>query len=274
MGGGLFNAPGATARFQGSKTSTTVTVATFSANQAIGGRGGLANHGGLGKNEPAGATNFGGGGQGGFGQGGSGGAGGTGGSGEGGGFYNAGSASFTTIALNLTSNQAIGSRGTPGGNGGSGIGSNGGLALEGGSGGPAGNALGGNGGNGGAGGNALGGGALNASTGTLVIAPRLGAKKGSKQSKSTSTITDNQAIGGPDGNGGLGGPAVAGSSGAPNPHPGSATPGLAGRPGTPSEGIGGGLNLVAGGHVTLDNTTVATNSASTSNPDIFGTFSQ
>jgi hypothetical protein len=138
----------------------------------------------------------------------------------------------------------------------------------------AGNAQGGHGGNSGSGGDGLGGGVLNASTGTLVIAPRLGAKKGSMQAKSTSTITSNQAAGGIAGIGGFGGSAIAGSSGTPNPHLGQATTGNPGSPGASGKGIGGGLNLVSGGQAKLDNTTVATNQASTSNADIFGTFTQ
>ena len=55
------------------------------------------------------------------------------------------------------------------------------------------------GGNGGVGSNGLGGGIFNGTTGTLTISPRLGTRKGSRQSNATNTITANHADRGPEG---------------------------------------------------------------------------
>ena len=107
---------------------------------------------------------------------------------------------------------------------------------------------------------------------TLVIAPRLGALPGSKQSKATNTITGNQATAGPAGAGGAGGSAFAGAGGSMAAR-GGVIPGKAGKAGTAGMGIGGGLDLIAGGHATIDNTTVTGNHASTSDNDVAGTFS-
>ena len=109
-------------------------------------------------------------------------------------------------------------------------------------------------------------------TGVLVIAPRLGARSGSRQSKAIGSITSNQANGGYHGQAGLGG-AASGGLGADGGQNGIATPGA---PGvliiTFGSGIGGGLDLVVGGNVTLRNTKVTGNHASTSGNDVSGTF--
>ena len=101
-------------------------------------------------------------------------------------------------------------------------------------------------------------------SGTLTIAPRLGTKKGSKQSKATDTITANQANGGPAGLGGAGGGAAGGQGQAPGGTAGQAFPGTPGVAGVAGAGIGGGLELFPGGHVTIDNTNITGNTASTS----------
>jgi hypothetical protein len=48
------------------------------------------------------------------------------------------------------------------------------------------------------------------------------------------------------------------------------TPGTAGSAGT---GTGGGLDLMATGTAKIDNTTIASHHASSTNDDVFGTFS-
>ena len=114
---------------------------------------------------------------------------------------NAGSASLTGVTVNFQSNSATGAGGGHGGAGGFSSGGEGGIGTTGGyrfSG------VGGTGGDGGVGNAGLGGAIFNATTGTLTIAPRTGARRGSKQSKSTDTITANQAIGGPAGLAGAG----------------------------------------------------------------------
>ena len=126
-------------------------------------------------------------------------------------------------------------RGSAGGDGGfAGIGHGGDgtdATTTGGSGGDGFGDGGGNGGNGGNGGDALGGGGFNSPSATLVIAPRLGAKKKSQQANATSTVTDNQAIAGAGGPAAPGGVAFAGAGGKPNGKPGTAFPGKPGAPG-------------------------------------------
>ena len=93
--------------------------------------------------------------------------------------------------MNFTSNQANGGFGGIGGVGAEGVGGDGANGSP--HGGNGGNAFGGNGGNGGNAGNADGGAINNLASGILTIKPRLGAKKGSKQSKATDLITGNSA---------------------------------------------------------------------------------
>ena len=209
------------------------------------------------------------GGDGGFGVGANGGNGGAAGAGVGGGLDNGGTASFTGITVNFTNNQATGGTGGMGGRGGFGQGGSGG---DGGLGGSGATGKGGDGGTGGAGGSGLGGGIFNQTTGTLTIQPRLGAKKSSKQSKATDTITGNQANRGLGGAGWLGGGAQAGLGGTPGGFPGTAILGTAGTTGPSGVGIGGGLDLLPGGTVVIDDTTITGNQASTNDNDVSGTF--
>ena len=55
-------------------------------------------------------------------------------------------------------------------------------------------------------------------------------------------------------------------------HAGPAFPGTPGASGLSGTGIGGGLNLLAGGTVVIDDTNITGNHATTSNDDVFGTF--
>ena len=125
--------------------------------------------------------------------GGTGGAGGGAGDGDGGGLSNSGTASFIGVTVNFTSNVAISANG---GNGGEGGAADSGFAGNGAAGGRGGDATGGAGGDGGFSSFGIGGGIHNANNASLVINPRLHAKKRSSQSKATidfTTITGNLA---------------------------------------------------------------------------------
>ena len=95
---------------------------------------------------------------------------------------------------------------------------------------------------------------------------------GSKQSKATDTVTGNQANRGPGGAGGLAGGVVAGDGGTPHGTAGAAFPGSPGAAGVAGVGVGGGLDLLPGGTVVIDNTTITGNTASTTDNDVSGTF--
>ena len=117
----------------------------------------------------------------------------------------------------------------------------------------------------------MGGGIFNATTGTLTLKPRLGAKKGSKQAKATDVITANQALAGVGRAGGHRGrrhaPAAA------EPPAGSTAPPTAGQPGATdlfSVGVGGGIATF--GTANVDNTTISGNHASTNDNDVDGTL--
>jgi hypothetical protein len=129
------------------------------------------------------------------------------------------------------------------------------------------------GGNGGDGGNGGGGAINNLASGVLTINPRLGAKKGSKQFKATDVITGNSAHAGPGSAGGSLGVAQAGTGGSPSGAAGTSFPGHFGTAGTAGTGVGGGLDLITGGTVVIDNTTISGNSATTTDNDVHGTFS-
>jgi hypothetical protein len=94
------------------------------------------------------------------------------------------------------------------------------------------------------------------------------------QAGATSLIQSNQATGQVPGQAGGAGAATPGTGGTPGGALGFFRNGTAGRPGVAGMGIGGGLYLSSAGGATLDDTTVASNRASTSDPDIAGTFSQ
>jgi hypothetical protein len=228
--------------------------------------------GGNGSGSDAGAT-------GGTSAGGVGGSGGTAGSAMGGGVYNGGGATLTnTTGLTILSNGAFGDQGGSGGTGGLAIsfqGGNGG-GSSGGNGGAGGAAFGNHGGDGGLGGEGLGGGLFNAAGGTviasLLINPRLHARKGSKQSKATDLITSNQALSGTGESPGSGGAATAGAGGSPGGANGVATQGANGVAHPLSIGSGGGIFAVA--TAVIDFTSITGNTASTLDNDVDGSVSQ
>ncbi len=265
QGGGLFNAAAGTVAFQsqsrkGSKAAPESVITNNQANGGGGGAGGIGGAGGGGSGGNSGGSP-GIGGSAGSVTAGAGGAGGAANEGLGGGLFNAGSASFTDDTVNFTTNQATGAIGGNGGNGGEASGETGGTGLPAGS---NGNATGGNGGNAGDGGTGLGGGLFDATTGTLVINPRLGVKKNSKQNNATDIITGNKANAGGAGSPGAGGLAQV-ASGA------TATNGTAGTAASAGVGVGGGIVIV--GTATIDNTTITGNTATTNDNDVDGTFS-
>jgi hypothetical protein len=189
----------------------------------------------------------------------------TGGDGIGGALDNAGTVSFTGVTVNFTQNQANGGAGGRGGDGGLGVGGAGGRGAVGGHGGPG---TGGTGGSAGAGGVGLGGAIFNAGNASLTIDPRLGAKKGSRQSKATNLITANQANRGLGGAGGKGGIGVGGPGGQPNGGIGLSVNGTTGADGAPGTGSGGGLVQSPTKAVVIMNTTITGNTASTENNDV------
>ncbi len=207
---------------------------------------------------------------------GSGGSGGLGDVGAGGGLFDAGTASFTGVTVNFTKNQAVGGSAGNGGNGGIDAFGGFGGAGHGGRGGNGGNATGGNGGNAGAiSGIGEGGGIAVDTSGTLVLKPRLGAKKGSKQAGATDVITSNSATPGGLGTAGLPGANIApgtGTGGSPGGNNGTLTVGHPGQVLAVQHSIGGGIAIFGNGKATADNTSVTGNSAIT-DPNIEGTLS-
>jgi hypothetical protein len=129
-------------------------------------------------------------------------------------------------------------------------------------------AYGGKGGDGGDGGFGLGGGISELSAGLLTIKPRQGARTGSRQSRATSVIRANHANAGLAGMAAGGGATTAGSGGTPNGTAGQASPGGAGKDGLAGVGVGGGLNSLVGKQVTLEDTTITGNTASTAGDDV------
>jgi hypothetical protein len=162
------------------------------------------------------------------------------------------------VTVTFTSNQAASGNG---GNGGAGGAATGGGAQ--------GSAPGGDGGDGGEGARGVGGGIFNATTATLTLQPRLGAKKGSKQARANDVITANQALAGSGGQGGAGGGATAGGGISPFGINGVATSGQPGANNPFSVGVGGGLANFGTAHV--DNTIITGNHASTNDPNVDGT---
>ena len=110
-------------------------------------------------------------------------------SGQGGGLFDAGTASFTGIVVNFRANAVVAGLGGDGGSGGEADGGGGGNGGQNGTGGNSGLAQSGGGGRGGNGSTGRGGGILVATTGALILKPRLGTKK----SRATDTITADSA---------------------------------------------------------------------------------
>ena len=274
-GGGLINFNGGTVSITAPKKSRSPAASSFTANLAAGGAGGDGGVAGNGFGGAGGDSSGTGskGGDGGFGVSGGGGNGGAAGSCDGGGLANAGSVSFVGITVNFAANQANGGSGGSGGANGRGDGGDGGDASTGGNGGDGGElALAAKGGDGGSGAASFGGGIENLPSGNLTIKPQAGARKGSRQSMATNLITANQANAGLGGSGGAAGSAQPGAGGIPNGTVGQIFVKGAGAAGLSSTGIGGGLDLLTGGTVSIDNTTINDNTATTSNNDVVGTF--
>jgi hypothetical protein len=269
-GGGLANFPAGIVSFKAPKNSQSPAGITFSANQANGGMGGLGGHGEGGRGGNGAFPGSLAGGKGGGGESGNGSVGGVAGNGNGGGLANAGSVSFTGITVNFSGNEASGGLG---GNGGDARDGRGGAGGNGTSGGPGGPAYGGSGGNGGDGGDGFGGAINNLPSGIITIKPRLGARKGSKQSRAVNQFTKNLANQGDGGGGGTNGTATPGPGGSPSGTTGAIDPSLPGGRGIHGMGVGGGLDLDVGGTAVIDNTTVTGNQASSSGNDVAGSFS-
>jgi hypothetical protein len=193
------------------------------------------------------------------------GIGGSGGNGSGGGLANFGAASFTGITIDFRANLATGGAGGQGGAGGTAFAGNGGGGNTGGNGFTA---TGGNGSDGGAGGRGLGGAIWTSLSSRLTIDPRLGAKRGSKQSMASNTITLNQANLGAGGAGGAGGDAQGGRAGLPGGVAGLRFPGRPGNSVPAGTGLGGGVARFAGGNITIENTNITGNIAATTDNDV------
>ena len=280
-GGGLFNASGATVTFKAGGNTSSPPVSTFSMNQADGGSGG---NGGTGGSATAGNGGNGGtggvpagtsGGNAGSATSGSGGSGGLGDVGVGGGLLDAGTASFTGVTVDFTKNQAAGGPAGSGGNGGIDAYGGYGGAGHGGPGGNGGNATGGNGGNAGAiSGTGEGGGIAVDPSGTLVLKPRLGAKKGSKQAGATDVITGNSATPGAPGTAGSPGANIAPGTGTGGSPPGKNGVFTVGQPGhvlAVKHSIGGGIAIF--GIARGASHTLVTGNSATVGANIDGTFS-
>ena len=175
---------------------------------------------------------------------------------------------LTGITVDFVANQASGGAGGHGGAGSEGFGGNGGNGGGGKVGGDGFTGTGGNGGNGGTGGRGVGGGIWSAASSTLTIDPRLGAKKGSKQSKARDTITLNLANFGVGGAGGAAGNGGGGKGGLPGGTAGLAFPGKPGAPAVGGSGIGGGLYQSTSSAVTIANTDITGNTASNRDNDV------
>jgi hypothetical protein len=272
QGGGLFNQNGATVSFGTPNHSKPAPASAFTGNHAVGGEGGQGGEGGGAASGAGGNATGSRGGNGGTAFGGKGGAGGAGNEGAGGGLFNAGAASFLGVTLSVINNQAEGASGGKGGKGGNEISGQGGNAITTGNGGHGGDIVNSSGGNGGVGGTGIGGGLFDANTGTLVIKPRLGAKKGSSQAKATDTITLNDAGFALGATGGAVGIPVLGIGGTPNGHFGTViSNGTVGTKGSNGVGVGGGIAII--GTATIDDTNITGNHASNNDDDVDGTFS-
>jgi hypothetical protein len=262
----MFNAAGGSVIIRPQNNRAATPISIFSGDQANGGDGGIGaaagtGNGGLGgTGGPAGVGGFGG-----FAAQGNGGSASAAGDGIGGALDNNGVVSFVGVTVNITKNRSNGGAGGRGGTGGLAAGGDGGRGVVGGRGG---DADGGIGGQGGAGGRGSGGGIFNAKGAILTIDPRLGARKGSRQSKATDTITANQATGRTGGEAGSGGAAFAGLGGNPNGTIGRSNQGIARTGASSGAGLGGGVAIFPGLSVKIDNTNIAGNTASTAANDV------
>jgi hypothetical protein len=270
-GGGLNNFSGGIVSITAPKNSRSPAASLFTLNDVGAGPGGNGGGGGAAiggaGGDSSGAGSKGGSGESGYGS--SAGKAGAAGNDVGGGLTNAGTVSFTGITVNFTHNRAFGTLGGYGGGGGA---ANGGDGGNGASGGDGGDAYAGDGADAGESGNGSGGGIANFAGATLTIEPRLDAKKRSQQSKATNLISANEADGGTGNLGSDAGVPQAGAGGSPSGAAGHTHPGSAGVTAQNGTGAGGGLDLVAGGIVLIDDTTVTGNTATTSDNNVFGTF--
>jgi hypothetical protein len=116
----------------------------------------------------------------------------------------------------------------------------------------------------------LGGGIFNATGAKLTLDPRLGARKGSRQSKAVDNVTANQANRGLGGPGGQGGDGFGGSGGRLNGAAGAGLAGPAGPAGLAGAGVGGGVVRDTSLIVTINNTNITGNTASTTGNDVGG----
>ena len=200
---------------------------------------------------------------------------------EGGGVFNEGDASFNGVTVNITSNQANGQfqfegkseTGGVGGDGGDGGGATGGTGGN--DNGDGGDAIAGNGGNAGEGCVGLGGGLINVATGTLSMNPQLGAPEEIETGEGHRPHLEQPGRQRSGRRRGAPGPALRGVQGAGGSGViGTSTQGAEGTvDNSDSQGIGGGAAFITGGSATLDNVTISGNTASTSDPDVYGTFS-
>ena len=106
------------------------------------------------------------------------------------------------------------------------------------------------------------------------MTPQLGARKKSKQAKTTDLISSNKAESAPDATAGDGGGATGGNGTSFNGLDVVASSGAVGTASNClSAGIGGGAAFVAGRSAVPDNTTISGNRASRSDNDVVDTFS-
>jgi len=237
---------------------------TFLSNLAEGGSGGAAGDGGKAQGGDGGSSWHTTGGRGGNAQGGLGARGGAAGSARGGAVYNNGKAILQGITLDLRGNTAANGIAAGGGIGGNASSGYGGDGFAGASGGAGGSARAGDGGSGGFGAISFGGGIYNGGAGTLLINPRLGAPRGSGQSKATNTLSGNASLTAAESAGGKAGtPTVGlGGSGSTQGASGTPTPGLDGMNSTQGNSFGGGVSNDISGTATIKFSTISGNSSS------------
>jgi hypothetical protein len=117
----------------------------------------------------------------------------------------------------------------------------------------------------------MGGGIWSVADATLVIDPRAGVSKGSRQARAKDLIIANQANRGLGGEAGPGGSAVGGNGGSPNGAPGNGVQaGAPGASGDPGSGVAGGLGVFPSKNITIASTTITGNSASSGDDNTGG----